>query len=117
MEKVLLTCIECPQGCSIEVQKEGNTVISVTGNSCPRGKIYATNEVICPMRTVTSTVKTSDGKLVPVKTDKPVRKTEIFFVMKKINACVAKIPVKIGDIICENISGDANLVASGNYPD
>jgi CxxC motif-containing protein len=43
-----------------------------------------------------------------------VRKTEIFEVMKKINALTVQAPVKIGDILMENISEDISLIATGN---
>jgi CxxC motif-containing protein len=109
-----LTCIECPIGCEIEVDIEDGKVISVKGNTCPRGKMYAENEVICPKRVVTSTVRAENGVMVPVKTDKPIKKTEIFTVMKKINETTCVLPVKIGDILVENISDDANLVVAGN---
>ena len=44
MELKKLTCIECPIGCDMEVELEDGKVLSVTGNSCPRGKLYAENE-------------------------------------------------------------------------
>lgn len=109
-----LTCIECPIGCEIEVELEDGKVMSVKGNTCPRGKMYAENEVICPKRVVTSTVRAENGVMVPVKTDKPIKKSEIFTVMKKINETRCVLPVKIGDILVENISDDANLVVAGN---
>ena len=109
-----LTCIECPIGCEIEVEIEDGKVVSVKGNTCPRGKMYAENEVICPKRVVTSTVRAENGVMVPVKTDKPIKKSEIFTVMKKINETTCVLPVKIGDILVENISDDANLVVAGN---
>lgn len=109
-----LTCIECPIGCEMEVGVEDGKAVYVKGNSCPRGKMYAENEVICPKRVVTSTVRAADGRLVPVKTDKPIKKSEIFEVMKKINATVCGLPVKIGDVLVENISDDAHLIATGN---
>ncbi len=109
-----LTCIECPIGCQIEVKLEGENIQSIVGNACPRGKMYAQDEVVCPKRVVTSTVKAKNGKLVPVKTDKPVKKSEIFEVMQKINLITCDLPVKIGDVLYENISDDANLIATGN---
>ncbi|MBQ3221365.1 MAG: DUF1667 domain-containing protein [Clostridia bacterium] len=109
-----LTCIECPIGCSIEVTVENGEPVSVTGNACPRGKLYAENEVICPRRVLTSTVRAENGELIPVKTDKPIKKDETFDLMKKINRVVCKLPVKIGDIIVENITEDINLIATGN---
>ena len=101
-------------GCQIEVTVENGKATSVVGNSCPRGKLYAENEVVCPKRVVTSTVKTTCGAMLPVKTDKPVKKTEVFAVMEKINAFVASVPAHIGDVLIENISDDASLVATGD---
>lgn len=110
-----LTCIECPMGCSITVDVVDGVVKSVTGNTCYRGKMYAENEVICPLRVVTSTVRAIDGNMVSVKTDKPVRKSEIFEVMQKINAIRLDKSVRIGDVILENIDGDASLVATQDH--
>lgn len=114
METKELTCIECPVGCRIEVKTENGVAVSVTGNGCPRGKIYAENEVTCPKRVVTTTVRRFDGKMIPVKTDRPIKKSEMFSVMAKINSFVCEKPVKIGDILIENVSDDANLIVTAN---
>ena len=114
MEIVKLTCIECPVGCAIEVKVDGGQAISVEGNGCPRGKMYAQNEVLCPKRVVTSTVRAENGKMIPVKTNIPVKKTDIFEVMKKINSFTCKTPVKIGDVLIKNVSEDADIVACMN---
>ena len=111
----ILTCIECPIGCEIEVTLENGKVVSLTGNNCPRGKLYAEAEVVCPKRVITSTVRADNGEMIPVKTDKPVRKDAMFEVMKKINAVTCKMPVRLGDVLVENICDDANLVAAGNF--
>ena len=110
-----LTCIECPIGCEIEVELEDGKVVSLTGNGCPRGKVYAEAEVVCPKRVVTSTVRAENGEMIPVKTDKPVRKDAIFEVMQKINQTTCKMPVALGDILVENICDDANLIVTGNF--
>lgn len=110
-----LTCIECPIGCEIDVELENEKVVSLTGNCCPRGKVYAEAEVVCPKRVVTSTVRAENGEMIPVKTDRPVRKDTIFEVMKKINAITCKMPVALGDILVENICDDANLIVTGNF--
>ena len=46
-----LTCIGCPMGCPLTVTMEAGEVISVTGNTCKRGDIYARKEVTNPTRT------------------------------------------------------------------
>ena len=109
-----LTCIECPIGCSISVEVVDGKVISLEGNACPRGALYAKDEVIAPKRVVTSTVRAENGVMGPVKTNLPVPKNEIFEVMKKINAITCVLPVKIGDVLLENISEGVHLIATGN---
>lgn len=106
-----LTCIICPLGCSLTAVLENGTV-SVSGNTCPRGAEYAKNECTNPVRTVTATVSCGAARL-PVKTDGPIPKAEIFSCMEIIHALKAQAPVKIGDILCETPWG-ANIVAAGN---
>jgi CxxC motif-containing protein len=113
--KKTLTCIECPIGCEIVVLIENDKIVSVSGNNCLRGKNYAEAEVTCPKRVITSTVRSSTGEMIPVKTDKPVRKEEIFNVMKKINAILLTSPVCLGEVLIENICDDANLIVAGNF--
>ena len=112
MDKKILTCVECPMGCQIQVTLENGVVLAVEGNTCPRGKVYAQNEVKCPMRVLTTTVKTADGKMVSVKTDKPVQRAKMLELMQTINAVTIDTPVKIGDIIICDLCDGANLVAT-----
>lgn len=109
-----ITCVECPMGCTVEVEVENGAVVSVRGNGCPRGKTYAESEVTCPVRVVTSVVRTVCGRMVPVKTSEPVRKSEIFRVMDVINATHPKLPLCIGDVLVHGIDRNADLVVTGN---
>ena len=108
-----LTCIICPLGCALSVKSEDGKTFDVTGNTCPRGKEYAINECTNPRRTVTSTVRCSDGSLVSVKTDRPIPKENMADCMALINKVIAKRPLSIGDIILENVFG-SNIVATQN---
>ena len=67
-------------GCSIAVEMDGNEVVSVTGNTCKRGDVYARKEVTNPTRIVTSTVRVIGGKedMVSVKTKEDIPKGKIF---------------------------------------
>ena len=112
--KTELTCIECPMGCSIEVETEGEKVLSVKGNTCPRGKMYAESEVVCPKRVLTTTVRAKSGEMIPVKTDAPVKKADMLSLMKKINALHPTLPVKIGDVLYKDLAEGVDLVAAGN---
>ena len=98
-----LTCIVCPRGCRLKVDDN----MEVTGNACPRGKIYAINELTNPTRTITSSIRVSNRPytLVSVKTDKPVPKDKMFDVMKEIDAACVKAPIHIGDVVVKNVAG------------
>lgn len=108
-----LTCIVCPLGCEINVQLADKDVVSITGNSCPRGAEYARNECTNPKRTVTSTVRCTDGSLVSVKTDRAIPKEKMAECMALINQAVATLPVTIGDVILADVFG-SNVVATQN---
>lgn len=108
-----LTCIICPQGCNIKVETEEGNIKSIEGNTCKRGYDYAYSEVTNPVRTITSTIKLENGKIVPVKTDKPIPKELIFKCMEEINKTIAKEPVNVGDILIENIlNTGSNIIAT-----
>ncbi len=108
-----LTCIVCPRGCALTVGIEDGTVRSISGNLCPRGKKYAEDECIHPMRTVTTTIKTDNGGVVAVKTDRTIPKESVFECMSIINKSVAVLPVRVGDVIITDVFG-ANIVATQN---
>lgn len=112
-----LTCINCPLGCAIKVEMDGNTILSVTGNTCNRGEIYARNEVINPVRVVTSSVKVRDGEqaVVSVKTKEAIPKDKIFEVADAMKNIILDAPVSIGDIVTSNVASTGiDLVATAN---
>ena len=104
-----LTCIVCPRGCRLKVDDN----MEVTGNACPRGKMYAINELTNPTRTITSSIRVSNRPytLVSVKTDKPVPKDKMFDVMKEIDKLSIEAPTRIGQVVLDNVLGtDSNIV-------
>lgn len=106
-----LICIVCPNGCRLHVDDQFN----VTGNRCPRGPVYAKQEVTNPTRVVTSTVKINSTilRVLPVKTKTAISKKKIFDVMAVIQKTTAKVPIHIGDVIVPNVAGTGvDLVAT-----
>lgn len=101
---VNMICIGCPMGCPLSVTIEDGIAVSVTGNTCGKGKKYAENEVIAPVRIVTSTTLSDDGIPVPVKTKVGVPKTRMFDVVRAIKSTIVCLPVKTGDTIIENVA-------------
>lgn len=108
-----LTCIVCPLGCSLEAEIEEGKVISVSGNTCPRGKEYAETECTHPTRTVTSTVRCENGAMLSVKTSKPIPKEKMQECMDRINHFAARLPVRIGDVLIPDVFG-ADVIATQN---
>lgn len=108
-----ITCIVCPKGCRIAVDT-GNPC-SISGYSCPKGLEYAKNELLHPVRTVTSTVGITGAahSRLPVKTDRDIPKELIFDCMKLIRETTVSAPVSCGQIIIKDILGTgADLVAT-----
>ena len=108
-------CIICPNGCDLEVEYEGEKLLSCTGNSCPRGLGYAESMITDPVRSVTSSVPVSGGAmpLVSVRTSKPVPKRLIFGVMDEIRKVRAEAPVTAGQVIISGVLGtDADIIAT-----
>ena len=115
--EIKLTCIACPMGCPLSVEMDGDKVVSVTGNTCPRGKVYGEKEVTNPTRIVTSTVKVSGGDsvMVSVKTKNDIPKGKIFDVVKALKDVEIPAPVKIGDVVIADVAGTGvDIVATKN---
>ena len=117
MAKRELTCIVCPRGCQLTVELEGKNVLSVSGNICKRGAVYAENECVNPMRTVTTTAKTNDGGVVAVKTETTIPKEKMFECMEMINAVTLTLPVRIGDVVLEDVFGSRVVVCQNKSAD
>lgn len=119
IEKLPLTCIICPMGCSMEVEVETNSsgqkkVLSVKDNGCKRGEQYAAKEVQNPTRTLTTTIKVEGGELplVPVKTAGEVPKASLLQCMEVVRRASCKAPVKRGDVLIYDLLGTGvNVVA------
>ena len=101
-----ITCINCPVGCRMTVQVEDGEVKSVAGNGCLRGKNYAMQECVAPMRMVTAVVTVENSEMpVSVKTRTPIPKSLIFDCMKELASLHVQAPVHMGDVVCANVCG------------
>ena len=110
-----LTCIVCPMGCALTAEIENGQVVSVTGNTCPRGAKYAEQECTHPERVLTTTAAVEGGGVLPVRTDRAVPKEMLFDCMAEVNQVTVHLPISIGTVIIEHIAGtEANLVAAKN---
>ncbi|MBD5489122.1 MAG: DUF1667 domain-containing protein [Lachnospiraceae bacterium] len=117
MEVRNLICINCPMGCPLTVEMDGDEVVSVSGNTCKRGDTYGRKEVTNPTRIVTSTVKVTGGgaDMVSVKTKQDIPKGKIFECVKALKDVEVQAPIHIGDVIVSNVAGTGvDIVATRN---
>ncbi|MGN0157897.1 MAG: DUF1667 domain-containing protein [Brotaphodocola sp.] len=117
MEKRELICIGCPLGCPLTVTMDAGEVISVEGNTCKRGDVYARKEVTNPTRIVTSTVMVEGGSDVTVscKTATDIPKSKIFECVRALKGVSVKAPVHIGDVILTDVAGTGvDIIATSN---
>ncbi|MBN1922471.1 MAG: DUF1667 domain-containing protein [Anaerolineae bacterium] len=114
-----MICITCPMGCTLEVTREGNTLLSVEGNSCKRGPEYVKRELTDPRRMVASTVRVRGGihPLVPVYTAAPVPKPRIFELLTQLRAVELEAPVVMNQVVLADVFGEEiDVIVSRDMP-
>jgi CxxC motif-containing protein len=131
-----LTCIVCPIGCSLAVEEgppgtDGFPELTVTGNRCPRGAVYAGEEIRAPRRVVTATcgvradsaagLDAAGGREIPrrlpVKTSVPCPREKIPALLADIYRTEAALPVKLGDTVLSDWQGSGiNVIAVRTLP-
>lgn len=101
-----MTCICCPLGCTLTVEKQEENIV-VSGNGCLLGKKYATNEMTAPVRMLTSSVEVRGGDIarLSVKTEREIPKEKIMECMEEIRRVTVCAPVEIGSVVLENCAG------------
>lgn len=121
IETLQFNCTTCPSEylLTVEVERDADGAVvevrSVTGNSCPRGDKFAHQELICPMRVLTTTIAVSGGDeaLLPVRTAEAIPLALHAQAMNLIRGLVVNAPIRIGDVVLEDLLGTSiDLVAS-----
>jgi CxxC motif-containing protein len=103
-EKII--CTTCPKGCTLEVTRDGETVISIL-NGCKRGHEYAQQELTDPRRRVATTVRIRGGvhPLIPVYTSAPFPKPRIPELLKLLRTVELAAPVALDQPVLQNVWG------------
>ena len=110
-----IRCIICPTGCVVQVKKDEEGELTYEGYTCKRGLEYAQQEYLAPKRVLTTTIRVDRGFLpmVPVRSNVPILKNRLNEVLDEIAKTIIDAPVKMGDILLENVLGlEANIIAS-----
>lgn len=118
IENKRVTCVICPKGCNIDVKLEDGKIVDITGYTCKRGLSYAKSEVTCPTRILTTTVNIKNEEMhrLPVRTAEAIPKELIKKAVYESKDLVVKPPVKMGDVVKENIAGSGvDLIASRSW--
>ena len=114
-------CTTCPSECllTVEVERDANGAVvevrSVTGNNCPRGDMFAHQELTCPMRVLTTTVAVSGGDeaLLPVRTAETIPLALHAQAMDLIRGLEVKVLIRMGDVVLPNLlDTGTDLIAS-----
>lgn len=120
-----LVCITCPMGCHLSVTIPANETaavspadIVVTGNRCPRGVVYAREELLAPRRTVTATCRIlfpadesgaeagQGGKRrLPVRTKAAFPREKVDELLSLLYAMEVPLPVERGQVLLADALG------------
>jgi CxxC motif-containing protein len=114
IEKTNLICITCPKGCTLEVTRDGDTIVKVDAG-CKRGNHYAEEELHDPRRMIASTVRIQGGRhpLLPVYTRTPFPKPRISDLLEALRSVEISTPVHMGDVVLADALGTGvDIVAS-----
>ena len=118
-EKKHFVCVVCPIGCEIDVVHEGSTIVSMEGNKCEKSVEFVSQELIEPMRILTTTVRIQGSRwtVVPVRTDRAVPRRLFPRIMKRLRLVELQAPVNMLDVVLRDIlHTGANIVATRTMP-
>jgi CxxC motif-containing protein len=118
-EKKHFVCVVCPIGCEIDVVHEGGKIISMEGNKCEKSVEFVSQELIEPMRILTTTVRIQGSRwpVVPVRTDRAVPKRLFPRIMKRLRLVELQAPVNMLDVVLRGIlRTGANIIATRTMP-
>ncbi len=107
-----MTCVTCPMGCRLAVERLGEEEISVSGNRCPRGAAYAREELLAPKRTVTATCRAGPGgdprrpvRRIPCRSAAPFPRERVDELLSAIYRIEASPPVRRGQVLIRDALG------------
>jgi CxxC motif-containing protein len=118
-EKKHFVCVVCPIGCEIDVVHDGSKIISMEGNKCEKSEEFVTQELIEPMRILTTTVCIEGLRwpVVPVRTDEAVPKRLFPRIMRQLRRIKLQAPVNILDVVVRDVlRTGANVIATRTMP-
>ncbi|KAJ6252833.1 glycerol-3-phosphate dehydrogenase [Anaeramoeba flamelloides] len=110
-----ITCVSCPEGCRLDVYHHGKKVVKVSGNKCPKGIEYGTQEFVDPRRVFSTTIAPKldstfkDIGVVPVKLSNPLPKGKLIEGSDAIHKVFIEKDVACGEVVAKNILGEEGV--------
>jgi CxxC motif-containing protein len=101
-----LTCVLCPLGCELEVERVGDD-LQVRGGQCEKGESFAAEEILQPKRNLATSVplRGTVARMVSVRLTGPVPRDRIFPILAEISDLRPELPVRRGDILIRDVLG------------
>ena len=101
-----LTCILCPVGCDLEVDRAGDG-LEVRGNQCDKGIGFADEEILYPKRNLATSVplRGTESQMVSVGLSGPVPRDMISPVLSEIAGLRPEPPILRGQVLIPNVIG------------
>ena len=119
VEKKHFVCVVCPVGCEVDVVHDGSKIISMEGNKCEKSEEFVSQELIEPMRILTTTVRIEGSRwpVIPVRTDKAVPKRLFPRIMKRLGQIKLQAPVNMQDLVVKDVlRTGADIIATRTMP-
>lgn len=108
MEKYFC-CTTCPLECKLTVTVDGKgNFVAVVGNRCPRGEAFALQELVLPLRVLTTTVRlrgSGSAALLPVRSDRAFDLARHKQAVQELGRISCRPPIRMGEVVAENIEG------------
>jgi CxxC motif-containing protein len=102
-----LTCVLCPVGCELAVDRDEAGELRVEGNQCDKGVPFAVEEVLRPKRNLATSVpvRGTAARMVSVRLSGPVPREMLFPILAEIGKLRPEAPVRRGQVLIADVLG------------
>ena len=114
---VEMVCIACPIACRLTVTPSARGDALVTGNRCPRGEAYGSEELRAPRRILTAVVPTDSAQFpfAPVRTDRAINRGLVKSLLSELYGRRIGLPIRQGQVLMEDFDG-ARVIFTRTLP-
>ena len=110
-----LTCVLCPVGCELSIDRDAVGELRVEGHQCDKGVPFALEEVLRPKRNLATSVpvRGASAKMVSVRLSAAVPREMLFPILAEIAKLRPEAPVRRGQVLIADVLGTgADVIAT-----